>query len=160
MLPRGLTGEVSPGDFQTPLEIFVPQISDYYVATEKGITLMRGGNLFHRDGMIAGAKTVIALKQNAGISRERKSTEGSDSGLQYNNTAKTGVKNLSNCAGPPLYCTYMELCALIYAVVICNLCDNYRLLWGNFDQCSDGQARSFGYCPTCRADVFPREVYK
>lgn len=87
----GLTAVVSNGDLGAPLEVFVPSRNEYVTQTDKGLSLVRDGSVWHGEGLIAGAKTDIALEHSTSASLERKRSISTDQSDKSGSSTKAGA---------------------------------------------------------------------
>lgn len=84
---------VSKGDLSAVFEVFLVERNEYITQSEKGLILTRNGAVWHGDGLIAGAKTDIALDNTTTASVERKKSVGVEVNERSGGTSKTGVSS-------------------------------------------------------------------
>lgn len=87
----GLSAVVSNGDLGAPLEVFVLSRNEYVTQTDKGLSLVRDGSVWHGEGLIAGAKTDIALEHSTSAAMERKRTLSTDQSDKSGSSTKAGA---------------------------------------------------------------------
>lgn len=86
-----LTAQVSPGEVNAPMEVFIPERNELLVQNEKGLHLARNGSTWFGDGHIEGYKTELALARTTSTNMERKRSAALDRAEKAAQSNKAGV---------------------------------------------------------------------
>jgi hypothetical protein len=88
---QDLSVNVSTGELEAPLEVFIPELNEYLVQNEKGLHIQRNGAPHFGDGYLEGYKVELALSSTSSSTLDRKHSASLDRASKQSESSKTGV---------------------------------------------------------------------